>query len=244
MATARKITDFIAYGTHAARPAAPTLGTGEIAVYYETDTLHMFAYVSGAWVQIDGTAAPAVVQVKSVAGTIGAVTLSAAPTAGNLMLAITTDVGVSEAAAAGWTQAFPFVAAGADGAGFYWKVAGVAESATQTPTSSTATGSVTIFEIANATPAALRGLNLDLTGTALAASCSAAHGALVIGVACCRANVTPTSITGGTVIAGGANSASRSAQPFKVTAPAQGTNTVTVNYAASQGAAIPMIEVG
>ncbi len=49
-----KITDFIAYGTHAARPATPNVGTGCSSVYFETDTNNAFVWTGSAWAQLNG----------------------------------------------------------------------------------------------------------------------------------------------------------------------------------------------
>src|SRR5579872_7116317 len=103
MATARNITNFIASGTHAARPVTPTLLAGETAVYYETDTLHMFAFpFGGAWTQIDsvGGSVPAIVQnacVAVAAHTTG-ITLGSAPINGNLLIALVSDQSTSPSA--------------------------------------------------------------------------------------------------------------------------------------------------
>jgi hypothetical protein len=162
---------------------------------------------------------------------------------GNLLLAITSDLGSSETASAGWTK-INFTAGAQDGSGFFWKVAGVSESTTQTPLTGLSTGSVTVFEISNATPAALWINNVDLSGTAIAASLTIAKAKLVVGVATNRSTTGPTSITNATLLGSAATGGSRAAQPFKITTPAQGSNTVTANYATSQGATIPMIEIG
>lgn len=243
MATPHKITDYIAYGTHAARPAAPSLGANEIALYYESDTLHMFAWVSGAWVQVDGAPAPTIVQQKANTGS-GGVTFAAAPTLGNLLVGLTSDIGTSESPSAGWTK-LAFNSAAQDGAGIFWKLAGAGESTTQTPTTATP-GGVCVFEISNASPGAFT-QNVDLSGTAIAASTTSTKtsGSLIIGMACNRnAAVAPTSITGATLLGAIAQGSSRTVQMFKVTAPVNGINTVTANYASSQGGVIPMIEIG
>ena len=186
---------------------------------------------------------PTIVQEASTAGNIGPVTLGVAPTQNNLLFAITCDNGVSENPSSGWTKLF-FASAVNDGVGFLYKIAGASEGTTQTPTTSTAPGSVTVFEIANATPSWLYAENKDLSGSAIAATVQASLAQLVIGVACNRSTTGPTSITGATLLGAGVSGGSRFAQPFKVTAPIIGTNTITANYATSQGAAIPMIEIG
>jgi hypothetical protein len=242
--TATVLTSYIGQGLLAARPATPTLVTGAAGFWYSTDTNILSVYAGGAWHDIV-SGAPTLIQQKAVVNT-NSVTLGAAPTQGNLLLAITTDLGTSETASAGWTK-ISFTSAANDGSGFFWKVAGVSESATQTPLTGLSTGSCTIFELNNATPAALFANNVDLSGTAIAASITAAKSksGIILGVASNRsAAVAPTSITNATMLGAAVQGGSRTVQPFKVTAPAQGVNTVTANYASSQGAAIPMIEVG
>lgn len=51
------ITTYLGEGTHAARPAAPSVPTGGLAVYYETDTGGTFVYdLNGtAWVQVNSS---------------------------------------------------------------------------------------------------------------------------------------------------------------------------------------------
>lgn len=242
--TTTVLTSYVGQGLAAARPITPAIVANAAAFYYATDTNVLSAYAGGAWHDIVG-GAPALIQQKAVVNT-NSVTLGAAPAQGSLLLAITTDLAASETVSAGWTK-INFTGAANDGSGFFWKVAGVSESATQTPVTGIGTGSCTIFELNNATPASLFAVNVDLSGTAIAASMTAAKtkGGIILGVASNRsAAVAPTSITGATLLGAAVQGGSRTVQPFKVTAPVQGSNTVTVNYASAQGAAVPMIEVG
>ncbi len=48
------VADYLGRGTHAARPATPPVLTGEIAIYYETDTTNTFVWTGSAWAQING----------------------------------------------------------------------------------------------------------------------------------------------------------------------------------------------
>lgn len=52
--TAVLIVDYLGEGTHAGRPASPSIPTGGIAIYYETDTGSTFVWntTGAAWVQI------------------------------------------------------------------------------------------------------------------------------------------------------------------------------------------------
>lgn len=239
----RKITDYAAVGTHAARPATPNTAAGEISFYYETDTSHLFCYIIGTgWVQTDN--APSIVQQKAVVNA-GSAVMGSGPVLGNLLIALTADPGTSENPGSGWTR-LAFNSAVNDGVGIFWKLAGASESTTQTPTTATPAGMV-IFEVANASPGAFT-QNPDLSGTAIAASTTSTKksgSGLVLGMACNRsASVAPTSITGATLLGSAVQGSSRTVQPFRVTTPTNGTNTVTANYASSQGAVIPMIDVG
>lgn len=242
-ATASKITDYQTWGLAAARPATPAGDSAATSFYYATDTGVLSVYASGAWHAVTAASSdPAVVQQKAVVNT-NTMTLGSGPVQNNLLLAITSDLGSSETAGSGWTR-INFTAGAQDGSGFFWKVAGVSESTTQTPLTGLSTGSLTIFEISNATPAALWINNVDLSGTAIAASLTAAKAKLIVGVATNRSTTGPTSITGATLLGSTVSGGSRAAQPFKVASPAIGSNTVTANYATSQGATIPMIEIG
>lgn len=250
MATARKITDFMSSGTHAARPATPPgLGTGEIAVYYETDTLHMFAYVSGAWVQIDsaGATAASIVQNSSVALASHAtgITLAGAPVQGNLLMALVSDITTSPTAGAGWTM-IASASAAQDGYGVLYKLAGASEPAAQTPCSDTHSGTITIFEINNGAPGIVTAVP-GYTGTAVAESpiSSKGSGGLIVGVFVNRTTTGPTSITGTGVAADNTASGSgRFAAAFHITNPVNGANSVTANYATSQGGVFIGISVG
>lgn len=244
--TNTKITDYTTWGLAAARPATPANDSAAASFYYATDTGALSVYANGAWHSVTAVSDdPAIVQQKSVVNS-NSVTLSSGPVQHNLLLAITDDPGVSETANTGWTK-ISFVSAAQDGVGFYWKVAGAAESTTQQPITGTlSTGSTTIFEISNATPSSLFANNVDLSGTAINASVNVARNTnqLVIGVVTNRTTNAPTSITGATILSGSASGGSRHAAPFKITTPVQGSNTVTANFAGSEGCTIPMIEIG
>lgn len=73
MASSSRIIDYLGEGTHAARPVTPTLPTGGIGLYYETDTLATFLWnVAGAaWVQIAGPSVGSVTEVVAGLGLSG-----------------------------------------------------------------------------------------------------------------------------------------------------------------------------
>ncbi len=54
MSVSTKITDYVGQGLHAARPAAPFIPTGGTALYAETDTGYVYAWVNGAWARVQG----------------------------------------------------------------------------------------------------------------------------------------------------------------------------------------------
>lgn len=93
MATSQLVTDYLSYGTHAARPVSPNTGTGVAPVYYETDTLHFFAWSGSAWVQIDGgggTAALTRIAETILGADTASITFSSIPASyRNLFLTIT-----------------------------------------------------------------------------------------------------------------------------------------------------------
>jgi hypothetical protein len=49
-----QIQNYVGAGTHAARPATPSVPTGGSALYYETDTTNTFVWTGAAWVQVNG----------------------------------------------------------------------------------------------------------------------------------------------------------------------------------------------
>lgn len=52
MATSNSIIDFLAHGTHAARPASLTLASGAVGIYYEDDTSKAYLWDGSTWQQI------------------------------------------------------------------------------------------------------------------------------------------------------------------------------------------------
>lgn len=232
MATARKITDFMSTGTLAARPATPTLGTGEIAVYYATDTLHMFVYVTGTgWVQIDSAGAPAVVQFAQVT-TRDSITLPAPPTQGNLLLGFLSD-GTSTSIGAGWSLLRQTAQAN-DNTIIVFKIAGSGESATQSPNAHTGAGGtggiveVSLGGIIDGNDAEVTAANTQTLAV------NAKDGGLIIGAVMAVATTNlPTGLTGAVQLQAGSAANSRSITLFKVAAPALGSNSVIATYAGS-----------
>lgn len=249
MSTPKRITDYMAYGTHAARPASPSVNAGETALYYETDTTDSFIWSGAAWVKANGSAPTSVVQNKSITGASHAtgITLTSAPIQGNLLIALVSDQPGAPSAGAGWTM---IASAGAaqDGYGVLWKLAGAGESATQTPCSDTHQGTITVYEISNGSPGAVTAVT-GYTGTAVAEIAVntklTGGGGLIIGIFVNRSTTGPTSLTGtGVALDNTASGVSRFVQAFRITSPVNGNNTVTANYATSQGGVFVAIAVG
>jgi hypothetical protein len=103
-----------------------------------------------------GGTTPAVVQVKTAIGATSAVTLGAAPTAGNLMIAMAshwTTLSATAYTGTGWTPMDITNGSVTDGYLIACKYALPGESATQTPFVASASMSTTIFEISGASVA-------------------------------------------------------------------------------------------
>src|SRR4051812_26434428 len=56
MTAASKITDFIAYGLDASKPATPNVPTGDASYYFATDTGKLYCWTGSAWTQVGGVA--------------------------------------------------------------------------------------------------------------------------------------------------------------------------------------------
>lgn len=208
-------------------------------------------YVNGTGLWTPTTPAngpvPAVVQIGYVTGVVGPVTLAAPPTQNNLLVALVTTQGVNPPAGGGWTIIPGSNAAGApDDVCSYYKIAGAGESAIQTPTTDVNAGTVTIFELENATPSALYGHGLlNAAGPAIAVTQNVSLAQLVIGVATNHsAAIPPTGVTGGTFLDVAKTGGARTQRAFKATAPVIGANTFTANYGANTTGCIMSIEIG
>lgn len=232
MATSTIITDYIAEGTHAARPATPNIPTGASSIYYETDTTNTFAWSGSAWVQINGAGiptTPTIVQTGSNSGaSITGVTLSAAPTNGNLLVSFSTN-GSSGVIGTGWTSIA--VNNSVDFGTVAWKLAGAGESATQNPMNAAGSGVCSIFELNNA------GLGFGAITFVNAASgtisvTSTRAGGLLIGAIMNNSTTAlPTAITGASLDSSSAG-ASKATQAYHKT-PSAGVNSVAWTFAAS-----------
>lgn len=235
MASSTLITDYLAEGTHAARPVTPNVPTGGTALYYETDTTNTFAWSGAAWVQINGGgggATPAIVQNGAISGSSGiqSVTLGAAPTLGNMLIAFV-DNASSQTAGTGWTILGVPNGVGLDFAFIAWKVAGAGESATQTPVNTAAAGAIVIYELTNAGPTIP--IVSSLSGASNSYAVRSAHsGGLLLGAIANEQTIDlPTAITGA-ALDSSSGVGTRSIRGFHLT-PSSGLNTIAYTYAVS-----------
>jgi hypothetical protein len=194
-----------------------------------------------------GGTTPAVVQVKTAIGATSAVTLGAAPTAGNLMIAIATHwttLSVTAYTNAGWTPMDITNGAVTDGYLLACKYALPGESATQTPFVASASMSTTIFEVSGAAVAIpfCRNAVKEIVATPMTVPLvSPKAGSLLIGISAeagSNAAFVPSAafaltihenVTGVT-----ANNSPRRTQSFSAAGIALGTNT-TVSTAFTPG---------
>lgn len=238
MATSTLITDYLGVGTHAARPATPNVPTGVTALYYETDTTNTFAWTGAAWVQINGAGGgtpPAIVQSGFAAGAanVTGLTLGAAPTAGNLLVALMTNGSSGITPTTGWNSMFISDPAGILFTHCLWKIAGAGESATQSPASA-----LSILGIYELSGAAAGGNNdfFDVNSTTGTATVTAFGTTGVIIGLCINEQLTPlpTGIVGVT-LDGSAVGAANSVRGFHKSSPTKGVgaNSVTPTYAAT-----------
>lgn len=193
-----------------------------------------------------GGAAPTIVQnaLVAVASHATGITLLAAPTNGNLLIAFCSDTTTSPTIGAGWTM-IASASAAQDGYGIAWKLAGAGESVTQVPFSDAHAGIISLFECNTAASGAFSAF----TGFTSAPNITEnlfnqkPSQALIVGVVIVRALVNATGFTGATAD-NQTTGQGRGGNNFHVTAPAQGNNAVTANYAAAQGGLMVSLALG
>jgi hypothetical protein len=144
------ITGYLSEGIASARPATPAVASGAIAFYYATDTATLSVWNGTSWVAAGGGysagSAPSVVQFASNSNGNASVTFGAAPTNGNLLVAIAFELTV-DTPGSGWTS-LVVVSTGTDYGMIFYKVAGASESSTQTPLSGSGTdGVLAVWEV-------------------------------------------------------------------------------------------------
>jgi hypothetical protein len=239
MTASTLITNYFGQGTHAARPTTPNVPSGATAFYYETDTSNTFVWSGVAWVQVNASSStpgvPSVVQDAAAAGTaITGATLGAAPTSGNLLVAITG--GGNFSAGTGWVKSPWIDANGTTWTNMFMKVAGTGESATQNPITS-ANAALVIYELS---PGSILmplcffadGTNTSSTISAYALSTSG----LIIGAVMTESATTyPTTVPGTTDAQANNTTANKAITGYHMTPTSSGAtaNSLTAAYAAS-----------
>lgn len=227
MAASQLISDYVGRGPLAGRPASPTVSAGGSAIYFDTGASALYVWDGSAWQQITGGApAPTLVQSKVNGGTINGLTLSAAPTLGNLLLAGISSSVLTDDHGTGWTflgaspTASPIV--------WYFKVAGASESATQTPVTTATTTSLAIFELSGCTVCGLSGLGNFAATASVSMTMSAPHpSGIIVGVHSIPISSTVT-ISGATIVAQ-ATFGARTVTAFAITSPSAA-NAITSTY--------------
>lgn len=86
------ITDYMGYGTHAARPATPNVASGCLAIYYETDTTSTFGWNGSAWVTLGGGGSGSVTSITAGTGLSGGVITSTGTFTANWQLGVVTSL--------------------------------------------------------------------------------------------------------------------------------------------------------
>lgn len=191
-----------------------------------------------------GGTRPSVVQYASSAGNSGSVTLSTAPTPGNLLVCVGTHYNnvAATAVSAGWTIMNNRNGSSTDGNFIGTRIATSADTATISVYGNVAGCCMTIFEIQNSSGVMFLPWNdiqeqTGLSTTTLNMGIPRDNCLLVGTFATVSANSAPTGITGataGTTVTGTSTSASpRQITPFTNNAVSKGAQSVVATYAAS-----------
>lgn len=233
MTTPTLLTDFIGYGLAANMPVSPNVPAGCSALYYQTDTTTLKVWNGAAWVTVSAApAAPAVVQSAAASTSVTAVTFSGAPANGNLLVAFAAGPSISPAA--GWSRAVPEAGVFTKFIDCFFKIAGAGESTTQTPCNS-ATDNLLVYEISGANLGNTNWGSQNSTAAATTLPSSKNSGGLIIGAAYNESDGTfPSSVTGASLDAQHANSTTSSITGFHAATSGTGSNTLTINSAASK----------
>lgn len=151
---------YLGDGPIASRPATPNLGTGLFGMWWATDTkaLSIYDLVNNTWSSVggggySGGTVPTIVQSGNNCTGAQGITLGAAPTSGNLLVAMGFNPS-SPSVGSGWSSILDN-SSGTDYGVIATKTAGGSESATQNPwASAPGTGCLVIWEIngQNGTP--------------------------------------------------------------------------------------------
>lgn len=209
-------------------------------------------YNGTVWAPANSAAGPTVVQ-SGVAVPIflsSGLSLGVAPTQNNLLVSLSVATGnqASISYGTGWTGIPIDANAGAGGSVFAaWKIAGAGETALQQPYGSPLAGILGIFEMSNAASSIVTKF-LNITASTTTNNYIAQKiGGRVLGLAADNSQtVLPTSITGAAQVGtatGQANAVNISGAIWVLGAPAQGNNSVTVNYGSSQGITLASLAI-
>src|SRR5579859_1554116 len=106
MAASTLITAYLAYGTHAARPASLSLSGSAVGFYFETDTTTLFCWENGAWTQVSNSALASISDGQLLSNISGG---SAAPVGNGLSAILDHIIGSTRGTiifrgASGWTN--------------------------------------------------------------------------------------------------------------------------------------------
>lgn len=188
-------------------------------------------------------ATPTIVQFAMKSATLGAVVMGTAPTNGNLLIAFCAHVATSITPGTGWISLFQ-TSASNDGPAYFYKVAGVGESTSQSPTTATSTGGIVIYELAAACSSLITSA-LDQTGIALVQPITSqkALGSIIIGAVVNRSTTVLSSVIGAT-LDGTLTGTGRSVGAFHVSTPIVGVNNVTPTFATTQGYVFMALSIG
>lgn len=202
----------------------------------------VYSAASTKWVpQTVSSNTPAIIQRAATVNNIGPVVMGAAPTAGNLLIAILSEPsGNDNLNGAGWTALL------VDNLsfGYGFKIAGVGESATQTPSTDTGGGSVCIWEIQGGTPGPWY-RNETSSGTVKNVAFNAFAGSqLCIGYALNNTNVNQPTLSGSAQHGLNFTGTASNTTMFDFTSTVAGANTATLTYAASCQGKVLMVPIG
>ena len=215
----------------------------------DLDTL-IYSAGSNEWVPgaQTGGITPSVVQVGSAVA--NAVTLGAAPTPGNLLVALYSCFNVdTTTTGTGWTSLFNNQTGRFNTwVGFKW--AGASESATQTPQTNSETGVLTIYEVNCNGIIQFGGFN-DVTGSnTVAQNFNTPKPGLLLAQLCNQTGTTefPTSVSGGVTLdptfSGNPSGGSVAVRPFHLSVLSGNPTAITAVYAATATVSTPYALIG
>lgn len=249
MVASTQISDYIAAGTLASRPTTPNVASGVSSLYYATDTGDTYMWDGSAWHKIDVSGSINIVQTAvACGGAINGATFGAAPTQGNLLLAILG--GAAPSANTGWTGLWT------DGGGTtftecFWKIAGASEPTLQRPFSNaTLGGGLVIWELTGLTPGDGKSFQDTTSTTHTVTPMAFKTTNLIVGLLYNEAGSSsayPTGFTpAGVTIDGQANDVTnnRAVTGFHLASPTVGSNSIVGTLAASTNCRMAALSIG